>query len=106
MTDTRPLLLGYVRAHLLMTEAELSDTKRALAKFADVEGYTLGTVYVERIDRAPSAFQALMDALQREEARAVVVPGMHHLTVLEPPSLKDHLEHYIGARVLTARHTP
>ncbi len=85
MTDmTRPLMLGYVRAHLLMTWDELADAKADLAHFAAAEGYTLGTVYSVRIDRAPA--------------------GLHHLAVLGAPlAMKEHLEHYTGARVITAR---
>ena len=105
MTDmTRPLMLVYVRAHLLMTWDELADAKADLAHFAAAEGYTFGTVYTERIDRAPAAFHALMDAVKREEASAVVVPSLHHLAVLGAPlAMKEHLEHYTGARVITAR---
>lgn len=98
---TRPLMLGYIRAHLLMTWDELAIVKANLAVFAASEGYTLGTVYTERIDRSPAAFQALMDAIPREEAKAVVVPGMHHFAVLGAPNaMKEHLQHYTGARVL------
>jgi hypothetical protein len=103
----RPLLLGYVRAHLLMTESELGDVKQDLADFAAREGYTLGRVYVERIDRAPAAFQTLVDDVRRQEVKAVVVPGLHHLAVLGvPTALKDHLEYYTGVRVLTAYTAP
>ncbi|HYU84197.1 MAG TPA: hypothetical protein VEK80_05280 [Kribbellaceae bacterium] len=103
----RPLLLGYVRAHLLMTETELGDVKQDLADFAVREGYTLGQVYVERIDRAPAAFQTLVDDVRRNEVKAVVVPGLHHLGVLgSPAALKEHLEHYTGVRVLTAYTAP
>jgi len=104
---TRPLALGYVRAHILMTEYELAAAKQDLADFARREGYALGRVYVERIDQSPAAFQALMAEIHRREATAVVVPGPHHLTVVgSPRSLKDHLEHYTSARVLTARASP
>jgi hypothetical protein len=45
MTDyTKPLLLGYVRKHLLMTETELTDAKERLAPFAELEGFALGTL--------------------------------------------------------------
>jgi hypothetical protein len=103
----KPLMVGYIRAHLMMTEHELANAKQDLADFAVKEGYTLGRIYVERVDRAPAAFQTLMDEVRRHEAKAVVVPGLHHLAVLGAPStLKDHLEHYTGARVLAARTAP
>ncbi len=82
-----------------MTETELADAKQDLADFAAAEGYTLGTVYVERIDHVPAAFACLLDELEREDARAVVVPGLHHLAVVGvTPSLRDHLERRTGAR--------
>jgi hypothetical protein len=98
---TRPLLLGFVRAHLLMTETELTDMKERLRYFAREEGFALGAVFVERIDRAPAAHHALLDAIAREEARAVVVPTLRHLAVLGPAeAVKDKLERDTGVRVL------
>jgi len=81
VSETR-VIPGYVRAHLLMTEHELADTKDRLAHFAESEGYTLGTVYVERIDRAPAAFGALIEAVERDQPEAIVIPCALHLAVL------------------------
>jgi hypothetical protein len=104
---TRPLLLGYVRLHLLMTDDELAHTKERLAHYAAVEGYTLGTVYVEQVHTAPAAFQALLEAANRYEVTAVVVPGMRHFAVLgAPSSMKQHVERTTGARVLVAGAPP
>jgi hypothetical protein len=103
--DESLVALGYMRAHLLMTEAELANAKEDLADCAARAGYTLGTVYVERLDRAPSAFEALVTHLMEHGAAAVLVPGLHHLAALGAPSvLKTHLEDTTGARVLSARH--
>lgn len=100
---TRPLMLGYVSELFLMTDSELAELKRRLASFAHAEGYVLGTVFVERLDRSPAAFQALKARLERQEARAVVIPSMQHLTVLGgAASLKQQLEYRTGARVLIA----
>lgn len=86
-----------------MTESELADLKVRLASFARREGYTLGTVYVEQNSNAPAAFHALMDAVLHEGASAVVVPSMRHFSALgAPASMKNHLEHTTGARVLVA----
>jgi hypothetical protein len=110
MTDvdhTRPLLLGYIRRHLLMTDIELDDTKERLAYFAKVEGFTLGTVYVEQLETAPAAFEALVDAVNRYEVTAVVVPTMLHLAILSAPAaIKDRFEHATGARIMIATPPP
>jgi hypothetical protein len=97
--STRPLLLGYLRAHLLMTEAELASTTQELASFAAAEGYTLGTVFVEHTDREPAAFEALVAAVRQQEAAAVVVPNSRHV----PADLTEHLA---GIHLLTAHSHP
>jgi hypothetical protein len=71
----RPVLLGYVRADALTTERELAQSASDLAAFADREGYALGTVFVERTDRVPAAFEALMSEAARVGASAVLMPG-------------------------------
>lgn len=104
---TRPLLLGYLRMHLLMTDNELADTKERLAYFAAVEGFTLGTVYVEQVDTAPAAFEALIESVNRYEVTAVVIPSMLHFAMLSSPAAtKDHFDKTTGARVLIASAAP
>jgi hypothetical protein len=97
----RPLLFGYIRVHLLMTNRELNGVKQRLAEFADVEGYALANIFIEQAHTVPAAFQALVDAARKHEVKTVVVPGLQHLKVL-PPGMKEHLEHYAGAHVITA----
>ncbi|WP_154402921.1 hypothetical protein [Nocardioides speluncae] len=75
MTNTRPLLLGYIRADALTTERDVEERTSDLAAFADSEGYALGTVFIERNDNAPAAFEALMTEATRTGVSAVVVPG-------------------------------
>jgi hypothetical protein len=99
----RPLLLGYIRRHLLMTDTELDETKQRLRLFAEIEGFTLGTVYVEHLETCPAAFEALVEAVNRYEVTAVVVPSMLHFALLSAPAaIKDRFEHLTGARVLVA----
>ena len=104
MTDyTRPLLLGYLRKHLLMTDEELDDTKERLAHFAHVEGFAMGLIFIEEVQTAPRAFQALIEAVIRDEVAAVVIPSMLHLAVLSAPTaIRDHFEHATGARIMVA----
>lgn len=75
MTGTRPLLLGYIRAAALTTERELVQTTSDLATFAEVEGYSLGTVIIEWADQASAALDALLAEWRRPGASALVVPG-------------------------------
>lgn len=56
----RPLVLGFVLKHLLMTDDELAGTRARLEQFATVEGFAMGTVYVEDSATAPAAFEALV----------------------------------------------
>jgi hypothetical protein len=99
----RPVLLGYLRKHLLMSETELEDAKERLAYFAEIEGFTMGAIYVEEIATVSAAFEALVDAVNRHEVSAVVLPSMLHFAVLgAPASIKGHFEHCTGARVLVA----
>jgi hypothetical protein len=104
MTDhTRPLLLGYLRKQLLTTENELEDTKERLAHFAALEGFAIGTVYVEEAETSPAAFEALIEAVNRYDVTAVVLPSMLHFAVLgAPATIKNHFEHLTGARVMVA----
>jgi len=102
-TASQPLVLGYVAERFLMTVSELEDLTDHLATFARAEGYTLGRVFVERIDRSPAAFQALLGALEKQDAQAVVIPTMHHLAVLgDSTVVRTQMEYLTGARVLIA----
>ncbi len=75
MSQIRPLVLGYLRADALATDRELALSTADLAGFAERQGYTLGTVFIERTDRVPAAFEALMTEAARTGASAVVMPG-------------------------------
>lgn len=101
--ETRPLALGYVREDSQMSKAELAHAKRVLAAFAEREGYALGTVYVERIERTPAAFEALIATAIRDEAAAVIVPGASHLALIgSEAEMAAHVARTTGARVLEA----
>jgi len=81
MTNTRPLVLGYIRADALTTDHEVAQCTADLAGFADREGYALSTVYVERTEKVPAAFEALMTEAARVDARAIVMPGEQPILV-------------------------
>jgi len=104
VTDyTRPLLLGFVLRHLLMTDDELAETKERLEEFAAVEGFAMGSVYVEDTATSPAAFAALVEAVNRYEVTAVVVPSLLHFAALSAVhNVKDTFERATGARVMVA----
>lgn len=99
----RPLGVGYVREHFMMTAAEVAKARDQLTRFAAAEGLTLQCIYIEKLETEPAAFQALVDAARPDEVAAVVVPTLQHL---EPRfgerSRREHLERNAGVRVLVA----
>jgi hypothetical protein len=104
---TRPLLLGYVLKHLLMTDDELAETKDQLEQFAAVEGYAMGTIYVEDNSTTPAAFEALIDAVNRYEVTTVIIPSRLHFAALAVThDVKDTFERTTGARVVVANPSP
>ncbi|WBQ06726.1 hypothetical protein [Kribbella sp. CA-293567] len=104
---TRPLLLGYVLKHLLMTDGELADIRAQLKEFARVEGFAMGTIYTEDTDTTPAAFEALIAAVNRYEVTTVVIPSRLHFDALAiTHDVKDTFERATGARVVIASATP
>ena len=100
---SKPLVLGYIRQHLLMTDDELDDVMTGLVSFAAVEGFTMGTVFVEQCESTPAAFEALIQAIGDQQANAVVLPSMLHFAVLGAPlAVKLTFERATGAQVLVA----
>nr|WP_184806520.1 hypothetical protein [Kribbella italica] len=86
-----------------MTDGELADIKDQLETFARTEGFAMGTVYVEENDTSPAAFEALIDAVNRYEVTAVVIPSRLHFAALAVThNVKDTFERTTGARVVVA----
>jgi hypothetical protein len=104
---TRPLLLGYVLKHLLMTDDELAGIKDQLEQFAKVEGFAIGTIYTEETETTPAAFEALIEAVNRYEVTTVVIPSRLHFAALAAThNVKDAFERATGARVVVAGAIP
>jgi hypothetical protein len=100
---TRPLLLGYVRQQLVASDRRMDETIQRLRCIADRQGFILGTVFVEPPDANLVAFGALVEAVERHRALAVVLPNLLHFALLWPPStIRSQFEHLTGARVLLA----
>lgn len=104
---TRPLLLGYILKHLLMTDGELADIRAQLEEFARVEGFAMRTIYTEETETTPAAFEALIAAVNRYEVTTVVIPSRLHFAALAVThDVKDTFERATGARVVIASNTP
>lgn len=104
---TRPLLLGYILKHLLMTDGELADLKDQLEQFAEVEGFAMGTIYIEETETTPAAFEALIAAVNRYEVTTVVIPSRLHFAALAVTyDVKDTFERATSARVIIASSIP
>lgn len=95
-----PVVIGYIRQHLLMTQTEVRYAKEQLAYFADEQSLMLGEVYVEEIETWPAAFEALIEDAMRDDVGGVLLPSMLHFAVLGTSAkVKKHFEYLTGARV-------
>jgi hypothetical protein len=103
---SRPLLLGYILKHLLMTDGELADLKDQLEEFAEVEGFAMGTIYTEETDMMPAAFEALIEAVNRYDVTTVIIPSRLHFDALAVAhDVRNTFERATGARVVIASST-
>ena len=98
----RPLVLGYIREEVLRGE-RLASAQTRLEQFAHTEGFTLGTVFVERRQTAPWAFDALLEEIhRRDEAWAVVVPDIGHFDEAHHRAMSARQLDYASMTVLVA----
>jgi hypothetical protein len=97
---TKPLVLGYVRRDLLVTDGQVGQLERQMARFAMAAGLSMGFVYIEKPGTWPAAFHALVESVNRCEATAVVLPSPLHFAVLAAShDIRDLFERATGARV-------
>ena len=98
---TKPLLLGYVRRDLLVTDGQVNQLEREMARFAQTEGFSMGFTHIEKPGTWPAAFEALVESVNRYDVTAVVLPSLLHFAVLGAShDIKDLFERATGARVL------
>ena len=101
----RPVLLGYIRAGVLGSAAQVERIEAQLFDFADREEFCLGTVYVERGMTTP-AFHSLMAELAHDDAAwGVVIPDPRHLTGVERQLLRGHDEG-VQTRIVVVSFSP
>lgn len=108
VTDyTRPLLLGYARRDLYLSDRHVNDLKRELGAFVQLEGFAMGSVYVEDPDTAPAAFEALVASINHYQITAVVLPSLRHLALVgDPAEVRVRFERVTGARIMLHEATP
>lgn len=104
---TGPLLLGYARRDLYLSDPHIEDMKQELKAIANLEGYTMGPVYVEDPASAPAAFDALIESVHRDQITTVLLPEWRHLALLgDPATIKQQFERVTGAHFLLYEPAP
>jgi hypothetical protein len=97
----------YFREHFLMTPREAVDMRSQFAKLAQREGYELGGIFMEKAESSPDAFTAMVNAVVTDQAAALAVPTLWHLSVGgDLADVKRQLEMHTGARVLVTSVPP
>jgi hypothetical protein len=82
-------------------------TQRHLAGYARDRGYTLGTIYIEKVETDPKAFKELLDGVNRLQAPVVIVPTSIHLGKVDSADSKwTQLRQATRAHVLVAGASP
>ena len=75
--------------------------------FARAEGFTMGVIFVEHPGTWPTAFEALIEAVNRQKVTAVALPSLFHFAAFGVPTdIRDSFERATGARVLVIRPVP
>ncbi|WP_328993921.1 hypothetical protein OG394_06075 [Kribbella sp. NBC_01245] len=87
-----------------MTEVEMANARQNLVDLAVSQALDLRKIYVERIESAPDAFDALLTEVTQGGVERILVPGLHHLAVIgDPRAIRNDLQKD-GVDVLIARH--
>ncbi|GAA5126119.1 recombinase family protein [Haloechinothrix salitolerans] len=104
----RPLALGYFRISRDASDGRARQYQDEIAAYAEREGFTLGEVYTDHYEAQTSGFSALVDSLERGEARHVIVPALHHFARSPGIQLafKEMLERKTGACVVVMYPSP
>jgi hypothetical protein len=82
-------------------DKDVAQIQSELAEYADREGFVLEDVFTEKITRSEPAFRCMLDALERNNVKNIIVPSLWHFACL--PGLQgvmcQHIEHETGARI-------
>src|ERR1044072_6784136 len=104
MTDRlRPLVFGYICEGALDGGEPLTSAETRLEDFARTEGFTLGSIFIDRHHAVPGAFDALMQQLRHgDEAWGIVIPDIGHLSDANRRAISASQEDYTSMTVLVA----
>ncbi|MBV2356898.1 recombinase family protein [Streptomyces sp. J2-1] len=99
----KPLIFGYMRVPDDMSDEDAKKKQDDMATYAEVEGFTLATVFHEFMDGQINAFEEMVGAVRRAEARHVLVPTYRDLALTRPlqDAMALHLEQKAGARIVS-----
>jgi hypothetical protein len=98
-----PILFGYLCVRLDAPSGAAVRGESVLARYAEREGFALGTVFVEHdVNRPLSALASLIETAKREDIRVVAVPMLTDLGLLPRVQLltRQMLQREAGIRVL------
>ncbi|MFG3410343.1 recombinase family protein [Streptomyces sp. NPDC048142] len=86
-----------------MSDEEAQQKQDDLTAYADDNGFLLATVFHEYVPGAQSAFTELVEAVQRAEAKHVVVPSYRELALSRSlqNAMLTHLAYATGAKVVS-----
>lgn len=99
----RPLVFGYICEGALHGGEPLTSAETRLEDFARSEGFTLGTIFIDRRHGVPWAFDALMQQFRRgDEAWGIVIPDIGHLSDANRRAMSASQEDYTSMTVLVA----
>jgi len=99
----RPLVFGYICESALDGGEPLTSAETRLEHFARSEGFTLGTIFIDRRHAVPSAFDALMQQFRRgDDAWGIVIPDIGHLSDANRRAMSASQEDYTSLTVLVA----
>ncbi|MEV0277217.1 recombinase family protein [Streptomyces sp. NPDC050610] len=77
----KQLMFGYMRVPSDMSDEEVNRRQADMTAYAEVEGFTLATVFHELLDGRIDAFGEMIDAIRHAEARHVIVPSYRDLAL-------------------------
>ncbi|WP_299541318.1 recombinase family protein [uncultured Streptomyces sp.] len=102
-SEGAPLLFGYMRVPDDMTDEEVQQKQADMGAYAEVEGFTLATVFHEFMNGGVNVFDEMAKAIQHVEARHVIVPSYRDLALTRPlqDAMTLHLEQTTGAQIVS-----
>lgn len=103
-----PLIYGYIRVWPDMSDEQAAQIRRELSEYAEHEGFTVAEIFVERPYARSSAFNGLIEAVQRADIKNIVVPDLSHFCYFHDlgKAMKAVIEHHVGAHVWVMNREP